>query len=439
MSQSFDVVVIGAGPGGYPAAIRSSQLGKKTAIIETKWIGGECLNWGCIPSKALISAANFYNRAMKHAPEMGINFSNITVDFQKLQTWKKNIQDKQISGIGQLLKGNKIEIVMGTAKFISTNTVEVNKSDGTKEEITSTNFIISTGTTFISIPGFQIDEKDILSAKGVLELDQVPEEFLIIGGGIIGMELGSVFLKLGSKITVVELLDEILPGIDPSLIRVVKKRLRDEGVKFHTASTAKKWTKTNGKLEVAVESKSEGTLTITANKILLSVGKRASTQNLGLDAAGVKTDQRGYILTNNKQQTNIPTIFAVGDCTGMPFLAPKATKQGLIAAEVIAGMSSESNYKSIPGAIFTEPEIAFTGLTEEEAVKNGYEVVTGRVPFAINAKAQAGQMSDGFVKVVMDKKTEKLLGVQMVGPEVSNLISEAALAIERGSTEEDIA
>ena len=278
-----------------------------------------------------------------------------------------------------------------------------------------------------------------MSAKGALELDHVPKEFLIIGGGIIGLELGSVFLKFGSKVTVVELLDEILPGIDPSLIRVVKKRLRQEGVKFYTAASAKQWSKKGDHMEVEVESKSDGKLTVTANKILLSVGKKASTQNLGLEAAGVKTDQRGFIITNIKQQTNVSTIYAVGDCTGMPFLAHRAMKQGTVAAEVIAGLPSESDFKSMPGAIFTEPEIAFTGLSEEEAAKQGYEVVTGRVPFAINAKAQAHQMSDGFVKVIMDKKTELLLGIAMVGPDVSNLISEGSLAIEMGSTVEDIA
>ena len=440
MSQSFDVVVIGAGPGGYPAAIRSAQLGKKTAIIETKWIGGECLNWGCIPSKALISASNFYQRASKEAQEMGINIEKISVDVKKLQAWKKGIQDKQINGVGQLLKGNKVELILGTATFKSPKVVEVVKEDGSKEEITGTNFVISTGATFISIPGFQIDEENVLSAKGALELDHVPKEFLIIGGGIIGLELGSVYLRLGSKVTVVELLDEILPGVDPSLIRVVKKHLRQEGVKFYTASQAKKWTKkSDGTLEVDVESKSEGSLKITANKILLSVGKKASTQNLGLEAAGVQTDKRGYILTNTKQQTNVPGIYAVGDCTGMPFLAHRAMKQGAIAAEVIAGMSSASDFKSMPGAIFTEPEIAFVGMSEEEASENGYEVVTGRVPFAINAKAQAHQMSEGFVKVIMDKKSEVLLGVQMVGPDVSNLISEAALAIEMGTTVEEMA
>ena len=439
MVQTFDVVVIGAGPGGYPAAIRSAQLGKKTAIIETKWIGGECLNWGCIPSKALISAANFYDRAKKQAQEMVITFRSASVDFQKLQSWKKGIQDKQIGGINQLLKGNKVEIILGTAKFKSANIVEVTKENGSKEDISGSNFVISTGASFISIPGFQIDEKDILSAKGALELDQVPKEFLIIGGGIIGLELGSVYLRLGSKVTVVELLEEVLPGVDVTLTRVVKKRLREEGVKFFTASTAKKWSKgSDGMLEVEVESKSEGKLTVKANKILLSVGKKASTQNLGLEVVGVKTDQRGFIITSIKQQTNIPSIYAVGDCTGMPFLAHRATKQGVVAAEVIAGLPSESDFKSIPGAIFTEPEIAFTGLTEDEAKVKGYDVVTGRVAFAINAKAQAGQMSDGFVKVVMDKKTELLLGVQMVGPEVSNLISEASLAIEMGTTVEEL-
>jgi dihydrolipoamide dehydrogenase len=439
MSKTFDVVVIGAGPGGYPAAIRSAQLGKKVAIIETKWIGGECLNFGCIPSKALISAANFYNRASHDAQEMGIMIEKVHVDFQKLQSWKRGIQDKQINGVNQLLKGNKVDLILGTAKFKSSNSVEVTLENGSKEEIVGKNFVISTGATFISIPGFQIDEKDILSAKGALELEEIPKEFLIIGGGIIGLELGSVYLKLGSKVTIVELLDEILPGIDPSSIRVVKKRLRQEGVQFYTASSAKKWTKRkDGLLEVDVESKKDGMLKLQANKILLSVGKKASTQNLGLDAAGVKTDQRGFITTNLQQQTNVSTIYAVGDCTGMPFLAHRAMKQGSVAAEVIAGLKSESDFKAMPGAIFTEPEIAFVGLNEEDAKKKGYDVATGRVPFAINAKAQAHQMSDGFVKVIFDKKTEVLLGVEMVGPDVSNLISEAALGIEMGATIEDL-
>jgi dihydrolipoamide dehydrogenase len=438
MSEKYDVIVLGAGPGGYPAAIRSAQLGKKTAIVETKWIGGECLNWGCIPSKALISAANFYHRATHEAADMGIIIEKSKIDMKKMQEWKQGIQDRLIGGIKQLLKGNKVDIIMGTGKLLSKNTLEVTKDDGSKEVIEGDNIIISTGASFISIPGFQIDEQDILSAKGALSLDHVPEELLCIGGGIIGLELGSVFARLGSKVTFVELLDEILPGVEPSLIRILKRKLKKEGVVFHTASTAKGFTKKgNGKLEVDVETKKEGMIKISADKILLAVGKKALTKDIGIENLGIKTD-RGYIIVDTKLRTNVPNIYAVGDCTGMPFLAHRATKQGIVAAEVIAGKSSEFDVKSMPGAIFTEPEIAFTGLSESQAKEQGFEIITGRVPFAISGKAMAHQLTDGFVKVIVDKKTEVILGVEMVGPEVSNLISEASLAIEMGATAEDL-
>ena len=327
---------------------------------------------------------------------------------------------------------------MGTAALVSKNKIEVYIENGSKQEIEAKNIIISTGASFISIPGFKIDEKDVLSAKGALALDHVPEEMTFIGGGIIGLELGSVYAKLGTKITVVELLDEILPGIDPSLIRILKRKLKKQGVIFHTASSAKGFTKkNNGKLEIDVDTKKQGMIKVSADKILLAVGKRASTNDMGLEKAGVKTD-RGFIIVDSKLRTNISNIYAVGDCTGMPFLAHRATKQGIVAAEVIAGKPSEFDHKSMPGAIFTEPEIAFTGLSQSKAEEQGFEVVTGRVPFAISGKAMAHQLTDGFVKVIVDKKTEVILGVEMVGPDVSNLISEASLAIEMGNTVEEL-
>lgn len=439
MSESCEVLVIGAGPGGYPAAIRAAQLGKKTVIVETKWIGGECLNWGCIPSKALISASNFYHRLTKEAEEMGIKVEGASVDVAKLQEWKQGVQDKLINGIKQLLKGNGAEVVMGTARFVSEKEVVVTKEDGSEVSYIFENAVISTGASFISLPGFQIDEETVISAKGALSLDHIPEELVCIGAGIIGMELGGVYAKLGSKVTFVELMDTPLPGVDKGMTRLVQRRLKKLGVEFYTESKATNMTRRDdGKLELTVETKKKGNITVTADKVLLSIGKRASTKDLGLDAAGVEVDERGFIKTNTKQQTNKSHIYAVGDCTGMPFLAHRATKQGIVAAEVIAGEPAESDWKAMPGAIFTEPEIAFAGLSEEEAVEQGFEVITGRANFGGSGRALTHQMGEGFVKVIADKKTNVILGVQIVGPEASDLIGEGTLAIEMGATVEDV-
>ncbi|MHA2363411.1 MAG: dihydrolipoyl dehydrogenase [Candidatus Hodarchaeales archaeon] len=441
MSRNIDVLIIGAGPGGYVCAIRAAALGKEVVLVEKGYIGGECLNWGCIPSKALISAANYYHKLSK-VSVMGITVENATIDVKKLQEWKISIQTRLINGIKQLLKGNKVETIIGTAQFISSNEIEVIKEDGEKETFNPKNIVIATGATFISLPGFTIDEKKIISAKGALELDHVPEELIVIGGGIIGLELGSVYAKLGSKLKIVELMPELLPGVDPSLTRVVKRQLKKQGVEIYTeALSSNLKTLENGKLEIDVEIKKKGkekTLKLVGDKILLSVGKRASTKGLGLENAGIETDQRGFVKINNKQQTNIPHVFAIGDCTGMPFLAHRASKQGIVAAEVIAGHAAEADFKSMPGAIFTDPEVAFTGMTEEEAKTAGFEVITGRVPFAASGRALTYLAGDGFVKVVADANTGVILGVQIVGPSASDLISEAALAIEMGATAEDL-
>ena len=438
MAKKYDVVVIGAGPGGYPAAIRAAQLGKSVLAVDLGTLGGECLNWGCIPSKALISAANFYHKISK-AEQMGIKVEKASVDIKKLQEWKRSVQNKLISGVSTLFKGNKVEYLEGKANFVNPTTIEVEKKDGSgKELFEGKDIIIATGAEFISLPGFEIDEIDIMTAKGILSLDQLPENLLVIGGGIIGMELGTVYAKLGSKVTVVELLPEILPGVDEGLVRILRVNLKKLGITIYNESKATKLErKKAGSLEVEIETKT-GKEKIVANKILISIGKRANTQSLKLDRTGVKTDNKGFITIDKQCRTNVPHVYAIGDCTGTPFLAHRATKQGIVAAEVIAGEPSEFDFMSIPGAIFTDPEIAFSGLSEAEAKSQGFEIKTGRMPFGASGRALSHLEELGYVKIIADAKTDVILGIEIIGPDATDLISEAALALEMGATLEDV-
>ncbi|MDH5403542.1 MAG: dihydrolipoyl dehydrogenase [Candidatus Heimdallarchaeota archaeon] len=435
--NSVDVLVIGAGPGGYPAAIRAAQLGKSVIIVDKGTIGGECLNWGCIPSKALISASDLYHKISHKSEIMGIHVSSQSIDIQKMQTWKQSIQNKMIDGINALLKSHKVKIVFGTASFIKSNEVEVVHNDGNKETIKCKDVIIATGSTFISLPGFEIDEKIILSAKGVLELEEVPNHLICVGGGIIGLELGTVWAKLGAKVTIVELMPQLMTGVDKRLVNVVEKRLKTLGVEIYKEAKAKavKIGKKENLLEIETKS---GIIEAKFDKILLSIGKKATTDKLGLSKIGVKTDKGGYIMTDKFQKTNINGIYAIGDCTGVPFLAHKATKQGIIAAEVIAGLPSEYDFKAVPSAIFTDPEIATAGMTESIAKELGYQTHVGMASFAASGRSLTQLESEGFVKIITDAKDGVVLGVEMVGPHVSDLISEAALALEMGATAEDL-
>ncbi len=432
--KKTDVLVIGAGPGGYPAAIRAAQLGKKVIVVEKEVIGGECLNWGCIPSKALISASSLYHKVTHEASEMGIKVEKASVEFKKLQSWKESIIEKLTGGIKLLFKSQKIETVFGTASFLSKNLVEVISEKQSKETIEFESCIVATGASFISLPNLQIDEKTILSAKGLLGVSEKPERLICIGGGVIGIELGTVFAKLGTKLTIVELLPEILPSVDKRLSSVVKKHLKGLGVDIYTSSKAKSLENKN----LLVETKDGKIEKIPFDKILVSIGKRANTADLGLSKVGVKTDKRGFILKDTQMKTNIPGIFAVGDCTGDPFLAHKATKEGIIAAEVICGMNSVADFVSIPTAIFSDPEIAQAGLSENQAKDAGLDIVVSRASFGASGRAMSQLETDGFVKLIADRKSGALLGVEMVGPHTSDLVSEIALALELGATAEDL-
>jgi dihydrolipoamide dehydrogenase len=436
-TKTFDAVVIGAGPGGYVAAIRLAQLGKKVGLVEKEALGGVCLNWGCIPSKALIAAANLVED-LRGAADRGIS-SEPKVDLAKLRQFKNDVVKKLVSGVGMLEKGNGVEVVKGTATFVAPNAVEVEPSGGgEKLRVEAQSFIVATGARPVQIPGFAFDGKDVWSAKEAVDLPELPKRLVIIGGGIIGLELGTVYAKLGSKVTVVEALPTILSGIDPEAVRLVQKGLRQRDVTVHVGAKAKGLERKGGELSVTIEvgGKEEA---VPCDKVLVAVGFRPNAEGIGLDKVGVKLTPKGFVEVNERMQTSVPSIYCIGDLAGPPLLAHKASKEGEIAAEVIAGHKSVRDWISMPSAIFTDPEVAQVGLTEDEAKAQGYDPITGKFAFAALGRAIAIDHTEGFVKVVADRASKLLLGAVIVGPEASDLIAEASLALEMGAYVEDVA
>ena len=438
MATEFEVIVIGGGPGGYVAAIRLGQLGVKTLCVEKESMGGVCLNWGCIPSKALIAAANLADK-VRNAGHMGITVSDLEVDVAKMQVWKEGIVKKLTGGVTSLVKGNGGTIALGTATITGPNSVDVTAADGSKESYTASKaIIVATGTQMITIPGFEPDGDTVITAREAVSLQSAPESMLIIGGGVIGLELGMVYQKLGTKITVVELMDQLLPGTDLDLVRVVQKHLKKAGADVHLKSKAVKLEKSGGKAQVTIDTEGKEQV-IEAEKVLVAVGFKPNSAGIGLENAGVKLDERGHLAVDEQLRTNVPSVFAIGDVAGMPYLAHKASKEGEIAAEVIAGHKAARDYRGMPAAIFTDPEIATVGLSEAEAKEQGKKVKIGKFPFAASGRAMAVSETDGFVKVIIDEADHQLLGVAIVGPEASDLISESALALEMCAFAEDVA
>src|SRR5512133_1453052 len=436
-TKRFDAVVIGAGPGGYVAAIRLAQLGKKTGLVEKDpTLGGVCLNWGCIPSKALIAAANLVEE-IRGAGDRGI-IAEAKVDVAKLREFKNATVKKLVGGVALLEKGNGVEVVKGTATFVAPDAVEVSSGDGEKTRVEAAAFIVATGARPIQIPGFAFDGKDVWSAKEAVDLPELPKRLVCIGGGVIGMELGTVYAKLGTQVTFVEALPQILTGVDPEAVRLVQKGIRQRGGAVLVNAKANGYEKKGDGLvvHVDVDGKAQD---LAADKILVGVGFRPNSEGIGLDKVGVKIGPKGFVEVDAQYRTSVPSIFAIGDLTGPPFLAHKAFKEAEIAAEVIAGMKSTRDWVALPAAIFTDPEIATVGLSEEEARKQGYDPIVGKFAYGALGRAIAIDHTEGFVKVVGDRSSKLLLGVTMCGAESSDLIAEAALALEMGAYLEDVA
>jgi dihydrolipoamide dehydrogenase len=434
--KEVDAVVIGGGPGGYVCAIRLGQLKQKVICVEKEEVGGVCLNWGCVPSKALISASHTYEKA-KESAHMGIAIDGIRLDVDKMQDWKGGIVKKLTGGIRGLFRGNGVELVMGTAKVKSPTTVEVTLPDGTVDTIVAKHIVIATGSSTIEIPTFKFDGKKIIGAREAVSLREVPKRMLVIGGGVIGLELGSVYQKLGSELTVVEATPALLPGVDPDVVQVVEKKLVKHGAKIMKSTKALGYTtNADGSLTVNVDvgGKTESVVT---DVVLVAVGMRPNGAGLGLEEVGVKVE-RGFVPSDKVGRTNVPSIFAIGDVSGVPMLAHKASKEGEVAAEVIAGHKAEKDWVGIPGAIFTDPEVATVGLTETQAKEKGLNVRIGKFPFAALGRAMAVNETEGFFKVVSDAESHKVLGVHIVGPSATDLISEGALALEMHAFLEDI-
>lgn len=430
-----DTIVIGSGPGGYVAAIRAAQTGQKVTIVERENLGGVCLNVGCIPSKALISVGHRFVEA-QGADNMGISTSDVKLDFSKAQEFKNSVVKKLTGGVEGLLKGNKVEIVQGEAYFADANTVRV-MDDKSAQTYKFKNAIIATGSRPVEIPSFKFSKR-IIDSTGALNLEEVPGKLVVIGGGYIGTELGSAYANLGSEVTILEGAKDILAGFEKQMTQIVKKGLKKKGVEIVTQAMAKGAEETENGVKVTYEAKGEEQ-TIEADYVLVTVGRRPNTDEMGLEEAGVKFGERGLIEVDRQGRTSVSNIFAIGDIVPGPQLAHKASYEGKIAAEAIAGEKSEVDYLAIPAVCFTDPELATVGLNEEQAKAEGYEVTAGKFPFGANGRALALDASDGFVKLVSRKEDGLLLGAQIVGAGASDMIAELGLAIEAGMTVEDIA
>ncbi len=431
MTNNTEALVLGSGPGGYVAAIRLGQLGKETILVEKDRLGGVCLNVGCIPSKALIRVAKLKTR-LEASKSIGLEISGLKVDFSKLQAWKQGIVDRLVSGIEYLCKGNNVKIVKGKGTFKTPHELEIDTGSGT-EVIEAKSIVIATGSRPLELINFKFDGTRIISSTEALSLEEIPRNLVVIGGGVTGLEIGTMYAELGSRVSVIEMLDQLLPGTDIELVRIVERALRRLGVDYHVKSKAKEY---RGGKVYALEDGKE--MTFDADKVLVTIGRRPNSDNIGLEMTGVKTNSYGYIQVDKKMETNVPGIFAIGDVVGLPMLAHKASKEGIVAAEVIAGMNSEAGFHAIPGVVFTDPEIATVGLTEVEAKEKGYEPIVGKFPFAALGRALLAGEAEGFVKIVADKSSQLVLGVHIVGADASDMISEGALAIEMAATLEDI-
>ncbi|MEZ4237282.1 MAG: dihydrolipoyl dehydrogenase [Myxococcota bacterium] len=433
--SDYQAIVIGAGPGGYPCGIRLGQLGIRTLVIEKEYWGGVCLNVGCIPSKALINASHRYQE-IAHAADMGfVVQGEVGVDVGKLQAWKQGVVDKLTGGVRTLLKQNKTEMLTGTARIVDRHTVEVETAEGSRR-ITADNLVIATASSPVEIPGFKFADGPVLDSTKALALDRIPKKMVVIGGGYIGLEMCGVYARLGTEVVVVEMMDQLLPGFDPDVVKVLERRMKKEGVTWHLKTKALGWEKADDGIVVQVETP-EGPASLPCDVVLVTVGRRPNTRGFGLEDLGVEMDGP-FVKVDERMRTSVPGVYAIGDVVGNPMLAHKATHEGEVCAEVIAGKPVAFDAKTIPAVVFTDPEVATAGLSERECQEQGRKVKVGKVPFAAIGKAIANNATDGFVKVLVDAESSLVLGVTIVGAHASDIISEAALAIELSAEALDV-
>ena len=441
VENNFDVIVIGGGPGGYVCAIRAAQLGLKTACVESRGsLGGTCLNVGCIPSKSLLNLSENYKKAKKDFNDQGIEISDIKLNINKMMSNKDKSVQVLTKGIEFLFKKNKVTYFKGKGVIFSEKSVVVYESDNKRSNIKTKNIVIATGSSPTSLPGIEIDEKNIVSSTGALSFSEVPKDLIVIGGGYIGLEMGSVWSRLGSNVTVVEYLDFITPGMDREVSNEFKKILTKQGIKFKLNN--KVTAATNIKNKVIVDYTNNTTAVrekVECDKVLISVGRKPYTDGLNLSKIGIKKDSKGRIEVNEKLQTSLKNIYAIGDVIKGPMLAHKAEDEGIAVAEIIAGQAGHVNYDVIPSVVYTSPEVASVGKTEEQLKSEKRDYKVGKFPFLANSRAKVNNQTEGFVKMLADSNTDKVLGVHIIGPHCGDMIAEMALAMEFGASAEDIA
>jgi dihydrolipoamide dehydrogenase len=439
--MSYDLIVIGTGPGGYVCAIRAAQLGMKVAVVEKRaTLGGTCLNIGCIPSKALLHASEMFDEAGHSFAKMGIGVGKPKLDLKQMLVFKDEAVDGNVKGVDFLMKKNKIDVVFGAGRIAAPGKVEVTGADGRSQTLETKNIVIATGSDVTRLKGIEIDEKRVVSSTGALALEKVPEKLLVIGAGVIGLELGSVWRRIGAQVTVVEFLDRILPGMDSEVARQSQRLFEKQGMTFKLGSKVSAVDASGKKLKVKVEPAKGGDAeTIDADVVLVAIGRVPYTEGLGLAEAGVALDERGRVKTDAHYATNVPGIYAIGDVIVGPMLAHKAEDEGMAVAEILAGRAGHVNYDVIPAVVYTFPEIASVGKSEEELKAASIAYNVGKFPFTANGRAKANQQTDGFVKILADAKTDRVLGVHIIGADAGNMIAEAAVAMEFGAAAEDIA
>jgi len=437
----YDVIVIGSGPGGYVAAIRCAQLGMKTAIVEKyNTLGGTCLNVGCIPSKALLDSSEKYYESLHHFAAHGIEIKSHKLDFKKMLERKAQVVSQTCDGIKFLMKKNKIDVLHGVGSFINKSEIEVTRTEGSTQKITSKKFIIATGSKPSSLPTITIDKKRIITSTEALALDEIPTHIIVIGGGVIGIEMASIFARLGSKVSVVEYMDRIVGTMDNDISSGLQKSISKLGVTFYLSHKVESAIAKGKKVNVLATSlKDNSQLELNGDYCLVAIGRKAYTDELGLDKIGISCDEKGRIPTDNNLHTTVDTIYAIGDVVAGPMLAHKAEEEGVYVAEHIAGQHPHIDYNPIPGVVYTWPEGAGVGKTEDELKSKGIKYKMGKFPFAASGRARASMDTDGFVKVLADEKTDEILGVHILGPRAADMIAEAVVAMEYRASAEDIA